>query len=149
MNKAEETNGDDKPAGAPEFTLFLFPNGCATISCTLGNVSQGIRIDLPARAVRMIFLLRKAYETDRNLPSAIRGCRSCQTLSKECGRDPNNTSLEPETIGKYLRILSRYLDRTPDGCAPFPPLIDRMPRAGTRLLHPITVVQVGGETSDG
>ena len=130
---------------APEFVLFVHPNGRrATLCCTLRDVS--LLVILMGRWAKLIILLEHARVEDQQipkLPQALRGFRQAPDLARRC---EENRAVDPPaatTITHYMSRLCRRLVRPDGDASQFPPLIERIKNTGARLLHPVKIIYLG------
>ncbi|MGD0389444.1 MAG: hypothetical protein ABSC42_10870 [Tepidisphaeraceae bacterium] len=134
----------EKTPASPRWDLYLFKSGKrARLDCHLPGAALATEF-LYGRWARVICLLQLAYEQDVRLPSDLRGFRQAKELAEAFDEDRRVDPPLPSTITTYLYQLCAVLKTPACNRAPFPPLIDRVPNSGARLLYPVKIHIVGG-----
>ncbi|MGD0767568.1 MAG: hypothetical protein ABSB42_05155 [Tepidisphaeraceae bacterium] len=134
----------EKTPASPTWDLYLFKSGKrARLDCHLPDAPLATEF-LYGRWARVICLLQLAYEQDEHLPSDLRGFRQAKELAEAFDEDRRVDPILPSTITTYLYKMCALLKIPACNRAPFPPLIDRVPNSGARLLYPVKIHLVGG-----
>jgi len=139
--------GTTESEDAPNWELYLFPNGKRAQICCRIEGASGVR-ELPGRLARLIVLLQQAMVEDARLPSDLKGFRNARELAKVFDENRRVDPPLASTITTYTYKLCRILKSPAAGGKSLPPLISRVKNSGARLLHPVKIHLVGRAPSD-
>ena len=102
---------------------------------------EPLKIDLPARFVRVIMILQEAWERDElaGIPSPLRGFTNAEDLALLYEPQCPDAAPEAQTMTRYVSDLCVKISK----CLDKPAFIVRATGRGARLADPVKVIKLG------